>query len=353
MDERERARRAVASRKKKAAMAKRRRKKQLQRMVANLIATVVLMILALVAVFMVIGAIKDKNNNIEVVADNNYDNIILTTPAEKKVETKLSEDYRNVDSSYINSKYVCFYDMQTGEILAGNGYDKKIYPASLTKVMTLIVAVENMTDTSKTFALTDEQWGILHKAGASTALFEIGEPIVATDLLYGLILCSGADAALGLSEVIAGSEEAFVELMNDKCRELGLQNTHFANTTGLHNENQYTTPFEMCKIMEYAMNNELCAKVLGSRTYDLTPTQIHPQGRTINSHAYILLNRQSGASGVDIIGAKTGYTDASGYCFVTCGEKGGKKYIAVSADAGASAEYVADAYMMYRNYIPE
>ena len=140
-------------------------------------------------------------------------------------------------------------DVENNCIIAGKNKDARIYPASMTKVMTLIVAVEHLQDLSQTFTMTADIVDPLFREGASRAGFEAGDTVNMEDMLYGLILPSGADAAVGLAIMTAGSEDNFAVLMNEKCEELGLQNTHFMNASGLHNENQYTTPVEMAMIV--------------------------------------------------------------------------------------------------------
>ena len=136
----------------------------------------------------------------------------------------------------------------------------------MTKVMSLIIAVENIQDLNKTYRFGFEELNNLYIQQASVAGFSVDEEVTANDLLYGLALPSGADAAYGIAQITAGSEEEFVKLMNEKCEEMGLKNTHFCNPSGLHDVNQYTTPAEMAMIMEYAMSNEVCAKVLWKHT---------------------------------------------------------------------------------------
>ena len=125
----------------------------------------------------------------------------------------------------------------------------------MTKVMSLIVAVENVKDVTKMYQFTNKLLYPLYNAQASVAGFGTNEIVPVSDLFYGMILPSGADAAAALAEIVAGSEEQFAVLMNKKCEELGLKNTHFVNSTGLYDDEQYTTPSEMAMIMKYAMDN--------------------------------------------------------------------------------------------------
>lgn len=264
---------------------------------------------------------------------------------------KRADNYTDILSENVLSPYVALVDVNNNEVIAGKSYDARIYPASMTKVMTLIVAVENIKSLDDTFAMTTEMIDPLVRAGASRAGFDPGESVTAKDMLYGLILSSGADAAVGLSNLVAGSEENFVKMMNDKCEEIGLKNTHFMNTSGLHDENHYTTPAEMAMILEYALSNETCAEILGTYQYTTAATPQHPEGLVLSS---TLFSRMVGdeVSGVKIIGGKTGYTTEAGNCLVSCAERGNDRYIAVTAGAGNRWNVVFDDFELYGNFIP-
>ena len=186
---------------------------------------------------------------------------------------------------------------------------------------------------------------------ASVAGFSVDEEVTANDLLYGLALPSGADAAYGIAQITAGSEEEFVKLMNEKCEEMGLKNTHFCNPSGLHDVNQYTTPAEMAMIMEYAMSNEVCAKVLGTYQYTTASTPQHPDGIHLTS---TMFSRMVGneVPGVTIKAGKTGYTDEAHNCLVNFAEKDGKEYVTVMAAAGNRWYVIFDGFKIYERYLP-
>ena len=141
------------------------------------------------------------------------------------------------------------------EVLAEKGMDEKIYPASMTKVMTLLVAAENLPDLGATFPMTQAIIDPLYLAGASMAGYVNGETVTMRDLLYGAVVPSGAEATEALAQAVAGSEEAFVAMMNEKAAALGLTNTHFMNTSGLHDENHYSTVREIALILQAALEN--------------------------------------------------------------------------------------------------
>lgn len=264
---------------------------------------------------------------------------------------KLSKDYKEIDSPNVLSPYVALVDINDHSIIAGKSYDARIFPASMTKVMTLIVAVENIENLDETFTMTAEIIDPLVRESASRAGFEPGEAVTAKDMLYGLILPSGADASVGLAMMISGSEESFVNLMNKKCEEIGLKNTHFTNTSGLYNEQHYTTPVEMAMIMEYAMTNDVCREVLSMYQYTTTATEQHPEGILLSS---TMFSRMYGneVDTVSIKAGKTGYTTEAGNCLVSYAERGSDKYIAVTSGAANRWNVVFDDFEVYGNYIP-
>lgn len=271
---------------------------------------------------------------------------VITIPQPVK-----SADYKDITSEKVKSAYISLVDIDSHEIIAGRQYDAKIYPASMTKVMTLIIAVENIRDMNDTFTMTTELIDPLVRENASRAGFDPGEKVTANDLLYGLILPSGADAAQALARMIAGSEEEYAGLMNAKCAEIGLKNTHFANTSGLYDADQYTTPVEMGMIMEYAMQNELCAKVLSTYQYTTAPSPQHPGGIALTS---TMFSRMYGteAEGVTITAGKTGYITESGNCLVSYAVKGDKHYVCVTSGGTNKWDSIFDDIELYGNYLP-
>ena len=245
-----------------------------------------------------------------------------------------------------NALLMCVDD---NEIIAYKNMSTKMYPASLTKVMTLVVAVENIEDLSDTVLITEDMIYPLLQLDASMAGFQPGETPALMDVLYGMILPSGADAALAAAVYVSGSEEAFVELMNKKAGELGLRNTHFTNVTGLHHEEHYSTAEDMAVILEYAIRNETCRKVLEKYEYTMPPTEHHPDGLTFTS---TIFSRMYGNEmpGVTVRGGKTGYTDQAANCIESYAEIGGKTYILVLCGASTRWNTIYDTLSAYSVY---
>lgn len=267
-------------------------------------------------------------------------------PSQKMEYPAQSADYQDITDSEILSPYIAVLNVTDNQLIAGRNAETRMYPASMTKVMTLIVAVEHIENPDSTFTMTSEIIDPLYRDSASRAGFEPGEAVTAKDMMYGLILPSGADSAVGLAEMVSGSEEEFVRLMNQKCEELGLRNTHFTNTSGLHNEDHYTTPVEMAMILQYAMENETCAEILSTYQYTTGVTDKHPEGILLTS---TMFSRMYGneVAGVEIKAGKTGYTQEAKHCLVSYAESGGKKYIAVTAGAEGKWGVIYDDFKLY------
>lgn len=269
--------------------------------------------------------------------------------------------YSNISPNYkdfsgddkVSSPYAALLDVDNHTIIAGKDATKKIYPASMTKIMTLIIVSEHMNEMPETFTFSQELITPLINQQASRAGFSDGETVGLKDIIYGLILPSGADSADALAIMLAGSNENFAKLMNDKCKELGLKNTHFANPSGLHDENQYTTPQEMTMIMEYAMMDEFRADVLGTYQYKTAITPYHPEGILLTSTMYSRIYGNE-AEGVLVKGGKTGFVNESGSCLVSYAETSkGHKYIFCTSGAVYKWAPVYDEIHVYEEYIPE
>ena len=219
--------------------------------------------------------------------------------------------------------------------------EEKIYPASLTKMMTAIVAIENLPNLNEEVKLTNSAFHELHGEDASMAGFQPNEQVTALDLLYGILLPSGAECCIGLADQIAGSEQNFVKIMNQKAAELGMRNTHFENTTGLQNENHYTTVKDLAILLSYALQNDTFREIFTSSRHSTQPTNKHPGGITFYSTMFKGLNNQNIIGG-EILGGKTGYTNEAGLCLASLAKVGKQEYILISA--GAKGDHNSEQY---------
>lgn len=221
----------------------------------------------------------------------------------------------------ISAKYAVLVEMNTGQLIAEkNGYDKASM-ASTTKIMTSLLLCE-LCDLDEEIVATKEMVTV---EGSSMGLQE-GDRVHYRDLLYGMLLASGNDAANTTAISVAGSIEKFAELMNKKAKELGMTNTHFVTPSGLDDEEHYTTAYDMAKLAVYAMKNADFAEACASKTATLEYGN-PPYRRTLTNHNK-LLQYYEGA-----IGIKTGFTKKSGRCLVSCAVKDGMGVIAVTLNA--------------------
>lgn len=303
----------------------------------------------------VLTAILIPKNKGEAPADiSKSDNASVqsTVSDEPKKENLFAEFTDNTADipSNIESKNVIVVNCDTNKVVASRGAAARCYPASTTKIMTILTAVDYITDYDKTFTFSYEVTDPFYIAEATMAGFAANEAVNMTDLLYGTILPSGADGCAGLAITIAGSEAEFAKLMNKKAKELGLKNTNFTNASGLFDKNHYTTPEDMAVIVRAAMKNELCRKILSTYKYTTAATEQHPEGieltSTLFSHIY-----GTEPEGADIIGGKTGFVNESGYCIASFGKSdGGTEYVCVTLGGNGLWPTVYDQFALYTDY---
>lgn len=256
---------------------------------------------------------------------------------------------RNLDLSGINSPYAVLMQARGGKIIGEMGSEERIYPASMTKIMTAIVAIEELDDLEQEITLTSDMFAGLYEQDATQAGFQPDERVRAIDLLYGVMLPSGAECCIALADEIAGSEEAFVELMNKKAARLGMDDTNFRDTTGLHDPDHYSTVKDMAILLKYAIRNDTFREIIESHYHSTPPTNIHPDGITFYSTMFQSLS-DTAVTGGEILGGKTGYTSDAGLCLASFAQVGDREYILVTAGAPGntgSPLHVQDAVTIY------
>lgn len=165
-----------------------------------------------------------------------------------------------------------------GRVIGEINGEEKMYPASMTKIMTTIVAIENLKDLDQEITLTNEMFEGLYEQDATQAGFQPGETVRAIDLLYGVMLPSGAECCIALADTIAGSEADFVTLMNEKAAKLGMTGTNFCDTTGLHDANHYSTARDIAVLLKYALKDDTFREIIESPYHSTPGTNIHPDG---------------------------------------------------------------------------
>ena len=241
-------------------------------------------------------------NSTYVLADD--ENEILEKPIIEEEEKKEIEAAANTETKpTINSRRYAIYDRLSGRCIYGKDENKQTAMASTTKIMTAMIIIENCK-------LTDSVTVSAKAAGTGGSRLGLKKDDIITvnDLLYGLMLRSGNDAAVALAIHTAGSIEKFADLMNAKAIKLGLKNTHFVTPHGLDNEEHYTTAYELAKLTDYALKNETFAKIVKTQSTTIT---INNSPKQINNTNELLGNVNG------VYGVKTGFTNNAGRCLVT------------------------------------
>lgn len=269
------------------------------------------------------------------------DNPLLEMP--KKGEINLHVNLQSSNAILVN--------LDTNKILLDKDSDEIIYPASLTKIMTVLVAIENISNLQEKIILPKSIFKNLYEENASMAGFLPNEEVTAEDLLYGSMLPSGADASIGLADYITGSESKFVKLMNEKAKQLGMKNTHFVNATGLHHPDHYTSVKDISILLQYALTNNTFRDIYTAERYSIKSTNLHPEGMTVTSRMFKNLKAIENTRG-EIIGGKTGYTEQAGLCLASLATIKGEEYILVTVGAQGDSRTeqfnITDALAVYQ-----
>ena len=226
-------------------------------------------------------------------------------------------DISSITKPTVASQGAVLLNAADGSVLFSKNGDTTYYPASITKLMTALVAVESHPDLSEVVTIRPEWTGV----EGSSMYLKVGEKLTLETLLYGLLLCSGNDAAVAIAEHISGSQEDFAKLMNATAREIGMEHSSFANPNGLDHEDHYSTARDMARLACAAVENETLVRMASTRSVTIG-------GRTMTNHNK-LLNQIEGC-----IGLKTGYTMAAGRTLVSCVERNGQRLVAVTLQDG-------------------
>lgn len=242
------------------------------------------------------------------------------------------------DNVSVEADGAILIDADTGTILWGKNIHNQYFPASITKVMTALLVIENcQLDDTVTFS-HDAVFNV--ESGSSNAGINEGDQLSVKDCLYALLLRSANESANALAEHVAGSREAFADMMNAKAKELGCTNTHFANPSGLNNPDHYTSPYDMALIAKTAFQNPVFEEIDSTTYYKLPPNSINKEGLAI-SPGHKMMKKSTPFYYPDIVGGKTGYTTLAGNTLVTCAERNGLKLITVILK-GSTPQYWAD-----------
>lgn len=255
---------------------------------------------------------------------NELEEVVIEEDEKNEIEALASSDTKPT----INSRRYAVYDRLSGRCIYGKDENKQTAMASTTKIMSAVIIVENC-NLEDIVTVTAKAAGV----GGSRLGLHTDDKISVNDLLYGLMLRSGNDAAVALAIHTAGSVEEFANLMNQKAEVLGLTNTHFVSPHGLDNSEHYTTAYELAKITDYALKNETIAKIVKTKT---TTISINGNPMQINNTNELLGNVEG------VYGVKTGFTNNAGRCLVTSVKRGDMDLIIVVLGADTRKDRASD-----------
>ena len=227
-------------------------------------------------------------------------------------------------------------EQSTGDVIFEKDADAKMYPASTTKIMTVLLGLLATEDLAElvTVSYNGSKEGVRTMLDPESSVLGLkeGEQLTMLDLLYGTILRSGNDAAIAVAEHVSGSEEAFVQLMNQTARAFGMSNTNFMNPHGLHNDYHFTSARDLATLSYQAMKNETFKEIVRSDRHEMSATNMQKERMISTGHRIMLRNYNGEANSYyyeHITGIKSGTTDAAGYCYVGAAEKDGVELISV------------------------
>lgn len=340
-----------------------KKKRRRRRLIAQMVIVIGLIVITICAITSGIKRNKEKKEaeqQAKLQAEMLAQAEVETVPEEVVPEEVLpvyefvsNEDTKNLYSDKVISSNAILVNEETDTIIASKGAKERISPASMTKVLTVLVAAEHITEEQleDTFTMTIDITDYSFVHDCSNAGFLVGEQIPVRDLFYGTILPSGGDAAVGLATYVAGSHEAFMDLMNEKLDELGIsESSHFTNCVGLYDDQHYSTVYDMAIIMKAAMENELCREVLSTKCYTTTPTTEHPEGIILSN--WFLRRIEDKDTHGEVLGAKTGFVAQSGSCAVSYQEfSDGTTYICATAGSSSSWRCIYDHVEIYTTYV--
>lgn len=260
-----------------------------------------------------------------------------------------------LDIPGIRSEYVYLEDLDTGDVLIDRRSNEKMYPASITKMMTVILALEHYDDLDKTITITEEMLKGLREQNLSQAGFLAGDTPTVKDLLYGAVLPSGSDCVNALAMDSYGTIEQFVDAMNAKAKKLGMNSTHFANPTGIDDPDHYSTCRDISLLVKYCRKNDVFNELVRAETYTSTPVKSHPKGITMLSKVWKFVTGNGSDYAFAIPGfngGKSGFTYDAGYTLASTASYNGMNLLLVNAKSYVEFDYpshVEDASAIY-NY---
>lgn len=225
----------------------------------------------------------------------------------------------------VSSENYILYNLNDNKVIYEKDANERISIASLTKIMTAVVVLDNVKNLDEEVLLLPEDFKGLAEANLVTAGFASGWKVTYRDLLYGLMLPSGADAANALARLVGTNSENFVKMMNDKAKKLNLKNTHFVNTTGLDADNHYSSVSDIATLFEYALKNDDLKKIIQTKNYQTKNNKLKINNGVLTKAQNLEMDY--------LLGGKTGTTDDAGLCLASIASKNGIDYMLITAGA--------------------
>ena len=265
---------------------------------------------------------------------------IVTTNPSQTIQTNEIEGWP--DGPVVEAESAIIMEASTGTILYEKNINDPHYPASITKIMTTLLAIENSSlDEIVTFS-TEAVFGI--ERNSSHIGIDVGEQLTMEQCLYGIMLASANEVSYAVAEHVAGDLDTFVQMMNDRAAELGCLNTNFVNANGLPDENHYTTVYDMALITKAALKNDIFRKISSTKTYSIPPTNIQSETRYFENHHRMVRNTKYYYDGC--FGGKTGYTIAAKNTLVTFANKNNMDLICVTMKTDGTQVYIDTAALL-------
>ena len=268
----------------------------------------------------------DENDEENIVSSEEINDLNNSISNSKLVDNSVNK----ISVPELNSRKVIVYDRLSGKKVYGKNENKETAMASTTKIMTAIIVIENCKNFNDVVTISSKAANI----GGSRLKLNTNDKITVNDLLYGMLLRSGNDAAIALAIYTAGTVENFAEMMNQKASLLGLLHTHFVTPHGLDDPNHYTTCYELAKITDYALKNDKFSEIVKTKTATI---KINDSPREIKNTNEILCSNIDGVYGV-----KTGFTNNAGRCLVTSIKKNDMDFIIVVIGADSRKYRASD-----------
>ena len=263
--------------------------------------------------------------------------------ASQSVDTSAEAAVSVAPEYHANAKAALLIDLNTGRTIFEQNADEQVYPASLTKIMTCLLALENGT-LSDVVTITDEAYADL-VSGSSTADLQVGEQLRLEDLLYCMMVESGNEAANAVAAHIGGAIEDFVQMMNERAYALGCTHTHFMNPHGLHNDSHYTTARDLSLMVEAALKSENFRTITNTAEYTLPATNLSDERILKTTNMLIFQNSGNRYYYPKAIGIKTGYTTPAGRCVISAAKSDGMYLLGIICGAETTVLETGDIQM--------